>query len=114
MTEPTSQGVPDGADTLPRADQSTVAGDQVRAEAERRQRYRRARTRPGGRRGDDIPKDYVSVTEYAHRHSVDRRTVYKWMTNGNVDFYQVEALIRIRNVPPRNEGHTLAVHPSTS
>lgn len=75
---------------------------------------RRRSGRDGGRRAGDIPQDYVSVTEYALRHSVDRRTVYKWMANGLVEFYRVEQLIRIRNVKPDTEKATSAVHPSTS
>lgn len=55
----------------------------------------------------DVPKDYIRVTEYAKRHSINRKTVFKWMGHGLVDYYQVLApgcvkpLIRVRNVPPR-------------
>lgn len=66
-----------------------------------------ARGRRQALRLDDVPKDYIRVTEYATRHSVNRKTVFKWMGHGLVDYYQVLApgcvkpLIRVRNVPPR-------------
>lgn len=66
-----------------------------------------ARGRRRAARVSDVPKDYIGVTEYATRHSVNRKTVFKWMGHGLVDYYQVLApgsvkpLIRVRNVPPR-------------
>lgn len=100
---------------LQRAQQDVQQADGALREVERRTAQDRRRSgRPGGRRISDVPPDWVSVTEYAYRHSVDRRTVYKWMRAGLIEFYQVELLIRIRNVAPATENRTSAVHASTS
>jgi hypothetical protein len=62
---------------------------------------RRRNPRLGGRRKYDAPAEWVSVTEYAARHSVHRTTVYKWRDLGLLECYQVENVVRIRNIPPR-------------
>jgi excisionase family DNA binding protein len=69
---------------------------------ERRQNgpNRRRMPRPGGRRATDPPAEWLSITEYACRHSVSRHTVYKWLREGLLEHYAVETVVRIRNRPP--------------
>jgi hypothetical protein len=86
-----------------------VARDRRNADGRDRRCALRPRPINNGRRATDPAPDWVSVTEYARRHSVDRGTVYKWLRHGLLDHYQVEAVLRIRNVPPRKTPRPSAV-----
>lgn len=61
---------------------------------------RRRMPRPGGRRTDDPPPDWVSITEFAQRYGVTRGKVYEWLAAKILWTYQVGTLTRIRNLPP--------------
>lgn len=68
--------------------------------SERREDNRRRLPRPGGRRADDDPPEWVTISSYADRFGVNRTTVYKWLGEGLLETYRVGALVRVRNVPP--------------
>lgn len=48
--------------------------------------------------------DWLSISAYAKAYSVARHTVYKWRDAGLLETFQVGAVIRIRNAPPRVHG----------
>jgi hypothetical protein len=61
---------------------------------------RRKSSRPGSRRADDPPPDWLSISDFAKRYGIDRGTVYKWLRAQLLDVYRVDTLLRIRNLPP--------------
>lgn len=48
--------------------------------------------------------DWLSVSSYARAYSVARHTVYKWLEAGLLEAFQVGAVVRIKNCPPRVQG----------
>jgi hypothetical protein len=74
--------------------------DQAQPGVERREAARRVIPRLGGRRADDPPAEWVTVTAFALRYGVDRSTVYKWLDSELLLTYRVGKLLRIRNLPP--------------
>lgn len=44
---------------------------------------------------------WLSITAYAEKYAVSRRTVYKWIDCGLVDAFKVERVIRLKDFPPR-------------
>jgi hypothetical protein len=53
-----------------------------------------------------MPSAWISVTTYGQKHGVDRKTVHKWLAAGLLEFYRVERLIRVKDVPPRERRKT--------
>lgn len=60
------------------------------------------------RPGPVLAAEWVPVTKYATHHSVNRKTVGKWMRAGLVEYYRAvvpgcrKPVIRVRNMPPRS------------
>lgn len=61
---------------------------------------RRKTARVGGRRANDPPPDWISISAFARKYGVDRSIVYKWLRAQVLDTYEVGTLLRIRNLPP--------------
>lgn len=68
--------------------------------SDRREDDRRRLPRPGGRRADDPPADWISIAEYADRYGVHWHTVSKWVKAGILESYRCAKVVRIRNLPP--------------
>lgn len=56
-------------------------------------------------KASDPPAEWVSVSDYARTHSVSRNTVRKWMRARLLEFYKVDVIVRIKNVPPDQQRH---------
>lgn len=73
---------------------------------------RRRMPRFGGRRRTDSRAEWMSVTNFAEKYGIDRKTVRKWLRAEILLTYQVGLLIRVRDLPPdahialRKLGHT--------
>lgn len=51
-----------------------------------------------------VKRGYLSVTDYAYKHSVDRKTVYKWMEMGVVQWYRrPDRVLRVLDSDPPTE-----------
>ena len=47
------------------------------------------------------PREYLTISHYAHIHDVGRQTVFKWMRAGLLDWYREGKVIRVKNQPPK-------------
>jgi hypothetical protein len=74
--------------------------NRVRVDKERRVATRRYHPRPGGRRADDPPAEWINISDYAKRYGVARGTVYDWLHEGLLWTYEVGTITRVRNLPP--------------
>lgn len=59
--------------------------------AERRQQRRRA---------SDWPIEWITVSLFARKYGIDRRTVYKWLDMELLETYRIGAVTRVRDLKP--------------
>jgi hypothetical protein len=45
--------------------------------------------------------DWLSLSAYGRRYSVDRKTVAKWVVEGRLDVFRAGGVVRVSNQPPK-------------
>lgn len=61
---------------------------------------RRQLPRPGGRRDTDPPSEWLTIRRYALTYGANRKTVFKWLDQGLLEWYRVGFFLRVKNQPP--------------
>lgn len=61
---------------------------------------RRIMMRAGGRRRSDPSAEWMSITRFAEKYAVHRKTVLKWLHADILLTYRVGSVLRVRDLPP--------------